>query len=75
MGAAYVVTAAARPNGGLGPAQPVSEPLAGGPGLPQVGIDAEGNAVAAWNVAAATPAATAVQVAALPAAVGVWRPR
>ena len=75
VGAAYVVTAAARPYGGTwGPAQPVSGPLAGGPGLPRVGIDSEGNAVAAWNVAAATSAATAVQVAALPAAVGVWRP-
>jgi hypothetical protein len=74
-GSSWVVTAAARPYGGTwGPAQPLSGPLAGGPGLPDVAIDGEGNAVAVWNVAAATPPATAVQTAVLPAATGVWRP-
>src|SRR5262245_10623953 len=74
-GASWVVTAAARPSGGTwGPPQPVSGPLAGGPGTPDVAIDGEGNAVVVWNVAASTPAATAVQAAVRPAATGAWRP-
>jgi hypothetical protein len=74
-GTGFVVQAAIRPFGGTwGPPQPISGTLGGGPGLPDVAIDNEGNAVAAWNVAAPTPAGTAVQAAALPAATGAWRP-